>query len=104
MIINARSVSIPADWAEASLLDYLRDHLQLTGTKYGCGIGICGACTVHVDGQATRACVVPVAEVKDKEITTIEGLAGGSSLHPVQRAWIECAVLAMCYGKLASRS
>ena len=69
----------------------LRDELGLTGTKFGCGVAQCGACTVHVDGQAAKACVLPVGSLAGKRIVTIEGLAGGSSrrLHAVQRAWIE---------------
>ena len=74
------------------LLWYLRDAAQLTGTKFGCGIGACGACTVHVDGRAQRACVMTVASVADKHVTTIEGLASGDTLHPVQAAWIEADV------------
>ena len=68
------------------LLWGLRDELGMTGTKYGCGIGQCGACTVHVNGEAVRSCSLPVIAVKDKEITTIEGLGKN---HPVQKAWIE---------------
>lgn len=76
------------------LLWVLRDELAMTGTKFGCGAGICGACTVHVDGVATRACVTPLAAVTDKEIRTIEGLAtrqddGNRTLHPVQQAFID---------------
>ncbi|HXH12536.1 MAG TPA: (2Fe-2S)-binding protein [Alphaproteobacteria bacterium] len=70
------------------LLWVLRDHLGLTGTKYGCGIAQCGACTVHVNGRATRSCVLPVSAVLHSQITTIEGLSP-TSQHPVQRAWIE---------------
>ena len=71
------------------LLWILRDELKLTGTKYGCGVGACGACTVHVDGQAMRACVVPVDTLEGRNLTTIEGLGGDSKgLHPVQAAWI----------------
>ena len=66
----------------------LRDVLHLTGTKFGCGIAQCGACTVHVDGQAMRSCVLPAAAVAGKDITTIEGLASDGALHPVQQAWI----------------
>ena len=72
---------------EMPLLWVLRDILDMTGTKYGCGVGLCGACTVHLDGQATRSCITPVAEVGARKITTIEGLSPGRS-HPVQRAWI----------------
>ena len=70
------------------LLWVLRDKLGLTGTKYGCGIAQCGACTVHIDGQPTRACVTPVSAVSGA-VTTIEGLANGGDLHPLQEAWIE---------------
>jgi isoquinoline 1-oxidoreductase alpha subunit len=73
---------------EMPLLWFLRDVLGLTGTKYGCGIAQCGACTVHQNGEAIRACVVPMRDVAGKEITTIEGL-GAKGLHPVQRAWME---------------
>lgn len=70
------------------LLWVLRDHLNLTGTKYGCGIAACGACTVHVDGVATRSCALPVEAVKGARVTTIEGLSDGEDLHPLQIAWI----------------
>lgn len=76
---------------ETPLLWVLRDSLGLTGTKYGCGMSLCGACTVHVDGAPTRSCVTPVASVAGKNITTIEGLSADRS-HPVQRAWIEIDV------------
>jgi isoquinoline 1-oxidoreductase subunit alpha len=71
------------------LLWVLRDHVGLTGTKYGCGIKLCGACTVHVDGAAVRSCSVPLSEVAGKKITTIEGLAQNGVLHKVQEAWLE---------------
>jgi isoquinoline 1-oxidoreductase subunit alpha len=71
---------------DASLLWVLRDHLNLTGTKYACGIGECGACTVHIDGKAQRSCTMTVADVKGKKITTIEGLP---DTHPVKKAWIK---------------
>jgi isoquinoline 1-oxidoreductase alpha subunit len=76
-------VDVPPD---IPLLWVLRDHLKLTGTKYACGIGECGTCTVHIDGKAQKSCVVPVGEVKGKKITTIEGLPQN---HPVKRAWIK---------------
>ena len=82
---RARRVDVEAD---TPLLWVLRDHLQLLGTKYGCGIGECGACTVHIDGVATRSCVTAVSEAVGKKIVTIEGLAGRKGLHPVQRAWV----------------
>jgi isoquinoline 1-oxidoreductase alpha subunit len=71
------------------LLWVLRDHLNLVGTKYGCGIAQCGACTVHVDGKATRSCTLPVSAVADQRVTTVEGLAQNGQLTPVQAAWIE---------------
>ena len=76
---------------ETPLLWVLRDHLNLTGTKFGCGTGLCGACTVHVDGEARRACVVPIKAVEGRSVTTIEGLSPDAS-HPVQRAWRETDV------------
>jgi aerobic-type carbon monoxide dehydrogenase small subunit (CoxS/CutS family) len=82
---QSRSVSIAPD---VPLLWVLRDTLGLRGTKFGCGRGICGACTVHVDGAAIRSCVTPISSVAAQAITTIEGL-GAAGLHPVQRAWIE---------------
>jgi isoquinoline 1-oxidoreductase alpha subunit len=72
---------------DTPLLWVLRDHLNMTGTKFGCGKGLCGACTVHVDGQPTRSCLVPVSAVAMSEITTIEGIASGNAPHPVQQAW-----------------
>jgi len=72
--------------SDTPLLWVLRDHLNLTGTKYSCGIGECGACTVHVNGKAERSCTIPVGQVKGKKITTIEGL---SDNHPVKKAWIQ---------------
>jgi aerobic-type carbon monoxide dehydrogenase small subunit (CoxS/CutS family) len=71
-----------------SLLEVLREELQITGLKYGCGEGTCGSCAVLIDGQCTRSCVTPVADAKDKSITTIEGLAKGEELHPVQEAFL----------------
>jgi aerobic-type carbon monoxide dehydrogenase small subunit (CoxS/CutS family) len=73
---------------EMPLLWVLRDTLQMTGTKYGCGIAMCGACTVHVDGHPTRSCVTPVSALARKTVTTIEGLSANVT-HPVQRAWME---------------
>jgi len=73
------------------LLWVLREQLGLTGTKFGCGLALCGACTVHVDGKAVRSCVTPVAAVAEKRVTTIEGLSADRS-HPVQRAWLEVQV------------
>jgi isoquinoline 1-oxidoreductase alpha subunit len=72
---------------DTPLLWVLREQLELTGTKFGCGVGLCGACTVHVDGNPVRSCLVPVQAVQGKSVVTIEGV-GGTSLHPVQAAWI----------------
>lgn len=77
---------------DTPLLWVLRDHLRLTGTKFGCGVAQCGACTVQVDGTAMRACVTPVSAVADKAVTTIEGLSTDAGLHPVQQAWIDAEV------------
>src|SRR5258708_16679943 len=73
---------------DTPLLWVIRDTIGLTGTKYGCGIAQCGACTVHLDGQAVRSCSLPVSDAAGKQITTIEGLASGATLHKVQEAWI----------------
>ena len=86
MIVNGAQRSLDVD-PETPLLWVIRDALGLTGTKYGCGIAQCGACTVHVDGEATRSCVTPVGSVGGKKITTIEGLSNDRS-HPLQQAWI----------------
>jgi aerobic-type carbon monoxide dehydrogenase small subunit (CoxS/CutS family) len=85
--INGNQLDIDGD-EDMPLLWALRDTVGLTGTKYGCGIGACGACTVHIDGQPTRACVTPLGAVAGKSITTIEGL-GADGLHAVQQAWID---------------
>jgi len=74
-----------------ALLWVLREHLKLTGTKFGCGSGLCGACTVHLDGQPMRACITPISAVAGKSVTTIEGLSKDQS-HPLQKAWIETQV------------
>ena len=74
---------------DTPLLWVLRDTLQMTGTKFGCGMAMCGACTVHLDGQAVRSCVLPISEVEGKTITTIEGLAPEGARHPLQQAWID---------------
>jgi isoquinoline 1-oxidoreductase subunit alpha len=88
--LNGRETQVDAD-ADTPLLWVLRDTLGLTGTKYGCGMALCGACTVHLDGQPTRSCVTPLAAVGVRAVTTIEGLSQDRS-HPVQRAWIELDV------------
>jgi isoquinoline 1-oxidoreductase alpha subunit len=87
--INSRAVSFDGE-ADTPLLWVIRDELNMTGTKFGCGIGQCGACTVHVNGKAKRSCVTPVTAIDGQSITTIEGLApSDDTLHPVQQAWLE---------------
>lgn len=88
--INGKNQSVRAD-SDTPLLWVLRDELNLVGTKYGCGIGQCGSCTVHVDGVATRSCLLPASRLEGSEITTIEGLSD-DKLHPVQEAWKELDV------------
>jgi isoquinoline 1-oxidoreductase alpha subunit len=88
--VNGKPVSVKAE-AGTPLLWVLRDELKLTGTKYGCGASLCGACTVHLDGKAVRACVTPLSAAEGKRVTTIEGLSPTSS-HPLQKAWIDQAV------------
>ena len=85
--VNGKRVSVDAELA-TPLLWVLRDHLGLTGTKYGCGMALCGACMVHIDGKAAPSCTTPLEAVVGKRVTTIEGLAQGGKLHAVQRAWI----------------
>ena len=94
--INGRTYDADVD-PQTSLLTTLRDHLDLTGSKYGCGEGQCGACTVLVDGKARRSCITPVETVAGKPITTIEGLAQGDRLHPVQQAFLEEAAMQCAY-------
>jgi isoquinoline 1-oxidoreductase alpha subunit len=84
--INSKAVTVEAE-PETALLWVVREHLKLTGTKFGCGSGLCGACTVHLDGLAVRSCQVPFEQVRGKKVTTIEGLSTASS-HPLQKAWI----------------
>ncbi len=87
--INAKKVSFDGD-ETTPLLWVIRDELKMTGTKFGCGIGQCGACTIHINGNAQRSCVTPVAAASGQNITTIEGLAPShQELHPVQQAWLE---------------
>ncbi|NND59233.1 MAG: (2Fe-2S)-binding protein [Gammaproteobacteria bacterium] len=90
--VNGEKVRFDGD-EDTPLLWVLRDHLGLTGTKFGCGIGQCGACTVHFNGRAQRSCMLPVAAAKDATVTTIEALsAGDHQLHPVQQAWLDIDV------------
>ncbi len=88
LTINGKTHEVDVD-PDTPLLWILRDTLGLTGTKYGCGIAQCGACTVHIDGVATRSCSMPVSAVGARKITTIEGLAANGTLHKVQQAWID---------------
>ena len=86
--INNKPVQFDGE-PDTPLLWALRDHFKLTGTKYGCGIGQCGSCTVHIDGKARRSCMTTVSNTEGKSVVTIEGLAKGDQLHPVQQAWLE---------------
>ena len=86
LTVNGKSQQVTVE-PDTPLLWVVREHLKLTGTKYGCGAALCGACTVHVDGKATRSCVTPVSAVAGKKVTTIEGLAPKGD-HPLQKAWI----------------
>jgi len=84
--VNGQVVEVDAD-PKTPLLWVIREHLKITGTKFGCGVGQCGACTVHIDGAATYACLTPVAAVEGREVTTIEGLSPDGT-HPLQEAWV----------------
>jgi isoquinoline 1-oxidoreductase subunit alpha len=90
--VNGQTVPLPTQSASEPLLWVLREDLGLVGTKFGCGQGMCGACTVHVDGVAVRACLTSCESVKGRAITTVEGLAMSGKLHAVQRAWAELRV------------
>jgi len=96
LLINGQSFSVDAE-PDASLLSILREQLDLTGTKYGCGEGQCGACTVLVEGRAHRSCLTPVSTVSGKSITTIEGLAKDDRLHPVQQAFLDEGAMQCAY-------
>jgi len=86
--VNGKAVNINVS-PTMPLLWAIREHVGLTGTKYGCGVAACGSCTVHLDGAPVRSCVMPVAAAEGKQVTTIEGLASGGTLHKVQKAWVE---------------
>jgi len=86
--LNGNPVEVDAD-NEEELLWVLRDRLDVKGLKYGCGMGLCGACTSHINGEAKRTCITSVGDVKGQNVTTIDGLAQGGVLHPVQQAWID---------------
>jgi isoquinoline 1-oxidoreductase alpha subunit len=92
MKINVNGRDVETDAAgDTPLLWVIRDYLNLTGTKFGCGMALCGACTIHLDGAAVRSCVTPLAAAEGRKITTVEGLSAGRN-HPVQRAWLEIDV------------
>jgi isoquinoline 1-oxidoreductase alpha subunit len=92
LLINGQPHAIAPDWQQERLLDLLREHFGLVSAKFGCGQGQCGACTVLVDGQPQRSCLLTAADLAGQPITTIEGLAAGGTLHPVQQAWLDEAV------------
>jgi aerobic-type carbon monoxide dehydrogenase small subunit (CoxS/CutS family) len=96
LFVNGRAVQVEAD-AEAPLLSVLRDRLGLTGSKYGCGEGECGACTVLVEGEAVRSCVTPAGGVQGKQILTIEGLERDGQLHPLQQAFLDVEAFQCAY-------
>jgi nicotinate dehydrogenase subunit A len=96
LAINGRAYTVDAD-PQASLLTVLREHLDLTGTKYGCGEGQCGACTVLIDGHTQRSCITKATAVGEKQITTIEGLASDDKLHPLQEAFLKEGALQCGY-------
>ncbi len=96
LAVNGRSYIVDAD-PQTSLLTVLRDRLDLTGSKYGCGEGQCGACTVLINGRAQRSCITRAGSVGDKQITTIEGLATGDQLHPVQAAFLDAGAMQCAY-------
>ena len=91
LTVNGRSVEVNVN-PSTPLLWAIREQVGLTGTKYGCGVAQCGACTVHLDGKAVRSCVMPVAAAEGKQVTTIEGLASNGVLHKVQKAWVDYEV------------
>ena len=101
LLVNRRAHDIAADWQQESLLSVLHEYLGLVGAKYGCGVGLCGACTVLVDGQVQRSCLLSVHQVGERQVTTLEGLASAAAparaieptrLHPVQQAWLDESV------------
>jgi aerobic-type carbon monoxide dehydrogenase small subunit (CoxS/CutS family) len=96
LAINGKDYSVDTD-PQTSLLSVLREDLDLTGSKYGCGEGMCGACTVLIDGKALRSCITRVGSVSGKQITTIEGLANGDRLHPVQQAFLDAGAMQCGY-------
>jgi aerobic-type carbon monoxide dehydrogenase small subunit (CoxS/CutS family) len=92
LLINSKPVRVPGDYADAPLLWFLREHLGLVGTRFGCGKAACGACTVQVDGVVRRSCITPCRSVAGQRVTTLEGLGRPGAWHPVQQAWIDLDV------------
>jgi isoquinoline 1-oxidoreductase subunit alpha len=90
--VNGQIQTVPPEWENDSLLSVLREAFGLVGAKFGCGVGLCGACTVLVDGRAERACLLQPAQVQGRDVLTVEGLARGDRLHPVQQAWLDATV------------
>lgn len=90
--VNGQIREISSDWRDESLLNVLREPLGLVGAKFGCGVGLCGACSVLIEGESVRSCLVAVRDVGDQRVVTVEGLARGETLHPVQQAWLDEAV------------
>lgn len=92
IILNGQSNEVPVQWRDDTLLNVLREHFGLTGAKFGCGVGLCGACTVIVDGGAARSCTIRVGDIPGASVRTVEGLAKDGALHPVQQAWLDQSV------------
>ncbi len=90
--VNKKAVEVPSQWREETLLQVLRESLGLVGTKFGCGAGLCGACTVLMDGEPVRSCLVPVSAAAGKDIQTVEGLTPQGQLHPVQQTWLNAGI------------
>lgn len=90
--VNKKAVEVPSQWREETLLQVLRESLGLVGTKFGCGAGLCGACTVLMDGEPVRSCLMPVSAATGKDIQTVEGLAPQGQLHPVQQTWLNAGI------------
>jgi isoquinoline 1-oxidoreductase subunit alpha len=92
VMVNGAARAVAREWRDESALHWLRESQGLVGAKFGCGVGICGACTVWLDGAPVRSCLTPVAQCASRQVTTVEGLAQGSKLHPVQQAWLDHSV------------
>lgn len=90
--VNRAVVSVPVAWQDESLLQFLRESLGLVGAKYGCGAGQCGACTVLLDGEPIKSCVMPLSAVAGRQVLTVESLSSASTMHPVQQQWLNAAI------------